>query len=111
TIQGELASLNRLLDITLPAMPLVLKPGRTLLVPGHGRISDYGELVEYRDMVTVIRDIIQDMIARGMTLEQGKAATPHQGYRRRDGTRAGPWTPERFVEAVYNGLKRPAAKS
>ena len=111
SIQGELASLNRLLDITLPAMPLVLKPGRTLLVPGHGRISDYGELVEYRDMVTVIRDIIQDMIGKGMTLEQVKAANPTQGYRRRYGVDSGPWTTDMFVEAIYSGLKRPAGQS
>jgi glyoxylase-like metal-dependent hydrolase (beta-lactamase superfamily II) len=111
SIQGELASLNRLLEVTFPAVPLVLKPGRTLLVPGHGRISDYGELVEYRDMVTVIRDIVQDMIGKGMTLEQVKAANPTQGYRRRYGADSGPWTTDMFVEAIYSGLKRPAGKS
>jgi cyclase len=111
SIQGELASLNRLLDVTVPAIPLVLKPGRTLLVPGHGRISDYGELVEYRDMITVIRDIIEDMIGRGMTLEQVKGANPTQGYRRRYGADSGPWTTDMFVEAIYSGLKRPAGKS
>jgi glyoxylase-like metal-dependent hydrolase (beta-lactamase superfamily II) len=111
SIQGELEALNHLLDLTVPAMPLVLKPGRTLLVPGHGRVSDYGELVEYRDMVTVIKDIIQDMITRGMTLEQVKAANPTQGYRRRYGADSGPWTTDMFVEAIYNGLKKPAGKS
>ena len=111
SIQGELEALNHLLDLTVPAMPLVLKPGRTLLVPGHGRVSDYGELVEYRDMVTVIKDIIQDMITRGMTLEQVKAANPTAGYRRRYGADSGPWTTDMFVEAIYNGLKKPAAKS
>jgi cyclase len=111
SIQGELEALNHLLELTVPAMPLVLKPGRTLLVPGHGRVSDYGELVEYRDMVTVIRDIIQDMIGKGMTLEQVKGANPTQGYRRRYGADSGPWTTDMFVEAIYNGLKRPAGKS
>jgi len=111
SIQGELDALNHLLDLTVPAMPLVLKPGRTLLVPGHGRVSDYGELVEYRDMVTVIKDIIQDMITRGMTLEQVEAANPTQGYRRRYGADSGPWTTDMFVEAIYNGLKKPAGKS
>jgi hypothetical protein len=105
SIQGELDALNRLLELTVPAMPLVLKEGRTLLVPGHGRISDYGELVEYRDMVTIIRDIIQDMIDKGMTLEQVKGANPTQGYRRRYGADSGPWTTQMFVEAIYNGLR------
>ena len=111
SIQGELEALNRLLDLVVPAMPLVLKPGRTLVVPGHGRVSDYGEIVEYRDMVTVIRDVIQDMIARGMTLEQVKAANPTAGYRRRYGADTGPWTTDMFVEAIYNGLKARGGKS
>jgi glyoxylase-like metal-dependent hydrolase (beta-lactamase superfamily II) len=110
SIQGEIEALNRLLELTVPAIPLVLKPGRTLLVPGHGRIADYGELVEYRDMVTIIRDIIQDMIDRGMTLEQVKAADPTKGYRRRYGSDTGPWTTELFVAAIYNGLKPRAGK-
>ena len=46
SIHGELDALNRLLELTVPAMPLVLKPGRTLLIPGHGRVSDYAELVD-----------------------------------------------------------------
>lgn len=105
SIHGELEALNRLLELTVPAMPLVLNAGRTLLVPGHGRISDYSELVEYRDMVTIVRDIIQAMVEKGMTLEQVKAANPTQGFRRRYGSDTGEWTTDQFVEAVYNGLK------
>ena len=109
SIQGELAALNRLLDLTVPAMPLVLKPGRTLLVPGHGRVSDYAELVEYRDMLTTIKDNIEALIQKGMTLEQVKKANPTAGYRARWGRESGPWTTDMFVEAVYNGLKNPPA--
>ena len=106
SIQGELDALNRLLEMTVPAMPLVLKPGRTLLIPGHGRVSDYAELVEYRDMVTTIKDNIEALIKKGMTLEQVKAANPTAGYRARWGKESGPWTTDMFVEAVYNGLKK-----
>lgn len=111
SIQGEIEALNHLLQLTIPAMPLVLKEGRTLLVPGHGRVSDYAELVEYRDMVTVIRDLVQDMLERGMTPEQVKAADPAKGYRRRYGVDSGPWTTDMFVEAIYRGLKDRAGKS
>jgi glyoxylase-like metal-dependent hydrolase (beta-lactamase superfamily II) len=107
TIQGELDALNRLLtEFIIPNLPLVLKPGRTLVVPGHGYIADYGEIVEYRDTVTVVRDIIQDMVNKGMTLAQVKAANPTKGYRGRWGKDSGPWTTDMFVEAVFNGLKR-----
>jgi glyoxylase-like metal-dependent hydrolase (beta-lactamase superfamily II) len=111
SIQGELEALNRLLELTVPAMPLVLKPGRTLLVPGHGPVADYAELVEYRDMVTTIKDIIEDQIKKGMTLQQVKASNPTAGYRARWGADTGPWTTDMFVEAIYNGLKNPAGKS
>ena len=90
SIQGELEALNRLLtEFVVPNMPLVLKPGRTLVVPGHGYVSDYGEVVEYRDMVTVIRDTIQELIDKGLTLEQVKAANPTKGYRGRYGIDTG----------------------
>jgi glyoxylase-like metal-dependent hydrolase (beta-lactamase superfamily II) len=107
SIQGELEALNRLLtEFIVPNMPLVLKPGRTLVVPGHGYIADYGEVVEYRDMVTVVRDTIQELIDKGMTLEQVKAANPTKGYRGRYGSDTGDWTTDMFVAAVFNGLSR-----
>ena len=111
SIQGEIDALNHLLELTIPAMPLVLKEGRTLLIPGHGRVSDYSELVEYRDMVTVIRDLVQDLIDRGMTVEQVKAANPTKGYRGRYGADSGPWTTDMFVDAIYRGLKSQPGKS
>jgi cyclase len=107
TIQGELEALNRLLtELVVPRIPQVLKPGGTLVIPGHGYVSDYAEVVEYRDTVTVVTDIIQTMIGKGMTLQQVKAANPTKGYRGRFGSDSGPWTTDRFVEAVYNGLKK-----
>jgi glyoxylase-like metal-dependent hydrolase (beta-lactamase superfamily II) len=107
SIQGELEALNRLLtEFIVPNMPLVLKPGRTLVVPGHGYVSDYGEVVEYRDMVTVIKDTVQELIDKGMTLDQVKAENPTKGYRSRYGSDTGEWTTDRFVEAVFNGLSR-----
>jgi glyoxylase-like metal-dependent hydrolase (beta-lactamase superfamily II) len=107
SIQGELDALNRLLtEFVVPNMPLVLKPGRTLVVPGHGYVSDYGEVVEYRDMVTVIRDSVRELIDKGQTLEQVKAADPAKGYRGRYGKDSGPWTTDMFIEAIYKGLKK-----
>jgi cyclase len=105
SIQGELDALNRLLELAIPAVPLLHKEGRTYLVPGHGRIADHADLVEYRDMVTVIHDRIESMVDRGLTLAQVKAANPTLGYRGRYGSDTGPWTTDMFVEAVYNGLR------
>jgi len=52
-------------------------------------------------MLTVIRDRVQDMIKKGMTLEQVKTAKPTRDYDPRYGSTSGPWTTEMFVEAVY----------
>jgi len=61
-------------------------------------------VVEYRDMVTIIRDVIADMIGKGMTLEQVQAANPTKGYRKQYGSDSGPWTTNMFVEAIYKSL-------
>ena len=104
SIQGEIDALNRLVDLTIPPFPLAFREDRTQLVPGHGFVCDFGDLVEYRRMVTIVRDRIQDLAGKGMTLQQVKAADPAQGFRRRYGADTGSWTTEMFVEAIYRTL-------
>ena len=104
TINGEIDALNRLIDLSVPAAPLVWHEDRTLIIPGHGRVCDQPDVVDYRDMLTIIRDVIQDMIKKGMTLEQIKKADPTKGYRRQYGSDAGPWTTDMFVTAVHKSL-------
>ncbi len=107
SVQGEIAVLNQLIDLTVPSIPLPWKEGGTLVVPGHGRVSQQAELVEYRDMVTVVRDRIQDMINQRMTLDQIQKASPAKGWIRRFGADSGSWTTGMFVEAVYKSLTAP----
>jgi cyclase len=103
-ISGVLDGLNQLLALVIAGEKT---EGGTMLVPGHGRVSDEADLVEYRDMVTIIRDRIQDMVKRGLTLAQVRAANPTMEYDALYGNAPG-WTKDQFVEAVYNNL-RPAA--
>ena len=109
TIDGEIAALNRLVDLAIPSVPIVSREAGTSIIPGHGRICDQLDVVEYRDMVTIIRDRIRDLIKAGRTLEQVKATDPARGYKARYGSTGGPWTTDQFVEAVYRSLA--AAKS
>src|SRR5579864_674552 len=104
SIQGEIEALNQVIDLSFRPMPFVFAEGGTIVVPGHGRIYDRQDVVEYRDMVVTIRDIIQDMIQRGMTLPQIKEASPAKAYEREYGAKSGSWTTDDFVEAVYQGL-------
>ena len=80
--------------------------GGTLIVPGHGRVCDSADVAYYRDLVTIIRDRVQDMVKKGMTLEQVKAAKPTADYDGRYGATAGPWTTDMFIEAVYKSLTK-----
>jgi len=100
-IQGVIKALNVVLDITIPKHE---QEGGTYVIPGHGRLTDEHDVLEYRDMVTIIRDRVQNMIKKGMTLEQVKAAKPTLEYDGRYGSTTGPWTTDMFVEAVFKSL-------
>jgi cyclase len=102
TIQGVLDALNHILDLSVPEFR---EEGGTMIIPGHGRLSDSADVGYYRDMCTVIRDRIQDMVNRGLTLVQVKAQKPTMDYDLRFGATMGPWTTDMFVEAVYRTLK------
>jgi hypothetical protein len=75
------------------------------VIPGHGRLCDEADVVEYRDMMTILRDRFLDMIKRGMTLEQVKATRPTLDYDPLYGTDKGFWTTDKFIEAAYKSLK------
>ena len=75
-----------------------------MVIPGHGRLCDEADVVEYRDMMTIIRDRIRDMVKKGMTLEQVKAARPTRDYDPLYGSTTGAWTTDMFVEAAYKSL-------
>ena len=104
SIQGEIDALNHIIDLTIPELPMVWQEGGTLVIPGHGRICDEADVVEYRDMITIIRDVIGHMIGKGMTLDQIQAADPTKEYRPRFGSDSGSWTTAMFVKAVYQSL-------
>ena len=103
TINGLIDGLNLLIELAVPEFN---EEGGTMIVPGHGRICDESDVGDYRDMVTIVRDRIQDLVAKKMTLAQVKAARPTFDY---DGVYASPaYTGEMFVEAVYQSLTAPA---
>ena len=102
TINGELDALNTIIDIIIPVYG---QDGGTLVIPGHGRLCEMHDVVDYREMVTIIRDRVQKMIEMGMSLDEVKKAGPTRDYDPRYGSTTGFWTTEKFVEAVYTTLK------
>jgi glyoxylase-like metal-dependent hydrolase (beta-lactamase superfamily II) len=106
-IQGIIDSLNYIIDLTVPADR---QEGGTLVIPGHGRLADEADVVEYRDMVTIVRDRVQSMVDKGMTLRQVQAARPTRDYDGRYGAERGTWTTEMFITAVYKNLSENPAR-
>ena len=96
SVQGLLDGLNTILEMAVSGK---YQEGGTFVIPGHGRLCDEADVVEFRDMVTIIRDRVQDMLKKGMTLEQVKAAKPSRDY---DTQYKG--SPDVFVESIYKSL-------
>jgi len=102
SIQGTIDALQKIVDMIIP---IYGQEGGTMVIPGHGRLCDFGDVLNFREMTIIIRDRIQSLIKKGMTLEQVKAARPTQDYDPLYGSTTGFWTTDKFVEAVYKSLK------
>jgi glyoxylase-like metal-dependent hydrolase (beta-lactamase superfamily II) len=101
TINGYIKALNAIMDITVPSN---VNEGGTMVVPGHGRLSDEQDVIEYRDMATIVRDRIREYVKRGMTLEQVRAKKPTLDFDPRYGSDTGFWTTAMFVETIYKEM-------
>jgi glyoxylase-like metal-dependent hydrolase (beta-lactamase superfamily II) len=102
TTQGTIDALNKILDMTVPSKNL--EEGGTYVIPGHGRICDEHDVVMYRDMLVIVRDRIKDMVDKGMTLDQVKAARPSLDYDGRYGVDTSAVTTAMFIEGIYKDL-------
>jgi cyclase len=102
TIQGEIEALDRLIDLTIAPTPFIYKDVGTYVIPGHGRLCEQMEVVDYRDMVVLVRDVVADLMKQGKTLDEIKAARPALPYETRYGTQAG--ATNAFVEAIFKSL-------
>jgi cyclase len=101
SIQGEVDALNNILDITIPKHD---EEGGTYVIPGHGRICDEYDVLEYRDMVTIVRDRVQAAIKKGITLDQVRSAGYTKDFDSRYGAKTGFGTADSFVSSVYKSL-------
>jgi glyoxylase-like metal-dependent hydrolase (beta-lactamase superfamily II) len=98
TVAGIITGLNRVLDLMVPRYN---QEGGTYVVPGHGRVGDQHDVLEYRDMLVIVRDRIRAAVGKGWTLAQVKAQRPTLDYDARWGADTGPWTTDMFIEAIY----------
>jgi glyoxylase-like metal-dependent hydrolase (beta-lactamase superfamily II) len=99
SVQGVVRALTEILSL---AVPEAFAEGGTKMIPGHGRVAEETDVAEFRDMVVIVRDRVQDLITKKMTLEQVKAARPSRDYDAEYG--ASPPEADRFVESIYRSL-------
>ncbi len=104
SINGIVAAMNRIVDLAIPDRKV--QEGGTMIVPGHGRLCDQQDAIEYRDMLTIIRDRVQYMIGKGRTLDEIKAAKPTLDFDARYGRSSGPWTTDMFIDQIYKDLSK-----
>jgi hypothetical protein len=102
TIDGVIDGLSQILDLSIAEFR---SQGGTMIIPARGRVSDVGDVTNYRNMVYIVRDRIKDLKQKGRTLEQVKAAKPTLDYDGRYGATTGPWTTDMFISAVYQTVK------
>lgn len=101
TLQGFIDASNAIIDLIIPGYG---QDGGTLVIPGHGRLSDIGDVINWREMLTIVRDRIKDMKDRGMSLEEVLAAKPTRDYDPRWAGQ-GIFSTENFVTAAYMTLE------
>jgi len=104
SLQGTINALKFILDRTVYEHQ---QDGGTMVIPGHGYLSNEWEVAEYRDMLVLIRDRVQEAMDAGATLDEVQAARPSADFDTRYGSNEGPWTTEMFIEAVYTSLQAP----
>jgi len=100
SINGFIDAANAIIDLVIPEYG---QDGGTLVIPGHGRLSDIGDVINWREMLTIVRDRIVDMKDRGMSLEDVLAARPTRDYDPR-WAGEGIFSTENFITAVYMTL-------
>ena len=101
-VNRAISALNRIIDI---AVAEFRQQGGTMIIPGHGRLYDETDVVEYRDMLSIVRDRVQMLLKEGKTLEQIKMARPALDYDALyDTMSAGSWTSDMFENAIYRSL-------
>src|SRR4030095_1652257 len=104
SIEGGVEGAKRLTTLAIPSIPIVIRDEGTLVMTGHGRLFDQYDVANYRDMLSIIRDRVRELMTSGMTLEQVKAAGPAKGYAARYGAESGPNSTNNLIEGIYRSL-------
>jgi cyclase len=96
---GTLKGMIEGLDLTMK-----MANANTVLVPGHGTLIKRDDILPYRDMIFMVREKVQQMIAQGKSVQDVLAAKLTAAYDAKTAGGTGA-SADRFVSAVYQELK------
>ena len=82
---------------------------RTVVIPGHGPVSNRAELAAYRDMLVAVGRKLREAVEKGMGIEAILGTKPTAEFDARFWHPGAIVAPEEFVRSVYRDLasKRP----
>ena len=72
----------------------------TIVIPGHGPVMSYGDVVEFVAMLETVRSRVNALIDRGFTLQKVRETKPTAEYDARYGN------PDLFITGSYDSLSR-----
>ena len=90
SIDGIIKAIDNLIAIT---------NNESKIIPGHGGLSTKKDLIDYRDMLVMVRKRVVDGMQQGKSLQQIADSDPLKGYH----AVFDKWF---FVQAIYNSLKK-----
>ena len=77
---------------------------RTVVIPGHGPVSNRAELAAYRDMLVAVGRKVREAVEQGMGIEEILGAKPTAEFDAKFGRSGAIVAPEEFVRSVYRDL-------
>ena len=90
SIDGMIKAVEKLIAVT---------NDQSKIIPGHGAMSTKKDLIDYKNMLVIVRNRVADGMKQGKTLQQIADSDPLKGY-------VAVFDKYFFVESIYNSLKK-----
>ncbi len=78
SIQGTIDALQKIVDMIIPVYG---QEGGTMVIPGHGRLCDFGDVLNFREMTIIIRDRDSGHDQKGHDAGTGEGGPSDAGLR------------------------------
>lgn len=98
-VGGSIAGMMRAIDLILSRCN-----DETLIIPGHGKLSNKAELIEFKNMLSTVNQRVENAISKNMSLEEIIKANLLDDLN--DKWEDGPINSTQLITLTYQGLTR-----